>query len=910
MKILDFAKTETAGEPTHAKTSQTVQHGSGLTVADASVLDPAGLLDALGTSSEGLTEPDAAARLDVHGLNEVAHEKPPRWYIQLPLAFKNPFIVLLTLLAIVSWATGDITGTIIISVMVLISGLLRFAQEFRSSQAAQKLKAMVSTTATVSRQDPRREVPPEVIQKFGITLHPRETWRQEVPIKRLVPGDIVHLAAGDMVPADVRLLTSKDLFVSQAALTGEAVPVEKYDISEIGAMHTSPSSRPDVLELPSFCFMGTNIVSGAATAVVVTTGSRTYFGSLAKSITARRPLTSFDKGVSAVSWLLIRFMMTMVPLVFVINGFTKGNWTEAFFFALAVAVGLTPEMLPMIVTANLARGAVTMSRHKVIVKNLNSIQNMGAMDVLCTDKTGTLTRDKIILERHLDVFGDPKDDVLRYGYLNSFYQTGLKNLLDLSVLEHGDLHHDMQLAEHYRKVDEIPFDFVRRRMTVVVEKDGRHILICKGAVEEVSAICTQAETNGDIVPLDDSLRGRSKTVTRELNEQGMRVLALAYKLIPVPRPTYSIFDENDMILSGFLAFLDPPKETAAEAIRALREHGVKVIVLTGDNSVVTRKICYEVGLEVEGKVLGRDMEEMTDADLDEVVDQTTVFAKVSPGQKARVIESLKRRGHTVGFLGDGINDAPALRTADVGLSVDTAVDIAKESADIILLEKSLLVLEAGVIEGRRTFGNIIKYIKMGTSSNFGNMFSVLGASALLPFLPMLPLQLLINNLLYDLSQTAIPFDSVDAEYVAKPRKWSVNDIGRFMLFIGPISSIFDYTTYALMWYVFGARTEAHQSLFQSGWFVESLLTQTLIIHVIRTGKIPFIQSRAAFPLMLLTGVIMAIGIYLPFSPLAPHLGLAPLPATFFASVLATVSSYCVLTQIVKMWYSKRYRIWL
>jgi Mg2+-importing ATPase len=885
-----------------------------LSVAEAAALDVDEVLSALGTSREGLTESEAEKRLDQYGLNEVAHEKPPRWYVQLPLAFKNPFIILLIGLAVVSWLTADVAGTIIIIVMVLISGFLRFAQEFRSSKAAEKLKAMVSTTATVSRKDPGRDIPAETIKMFGVTLHPKESWRQEVAIKALVPGDIVHLAAGDMVPADVRLLTSKDLFVSQSALTGEALPVEKYEPSEINnGKDWQPLATPqsNVLDLPNLCFMGTNVVSGAAAAVVVTTGSQTQFGSLARSVTGQRALTSFDKGVASVSWLLIKFMVAMVPLVFLINGLTKGNWTEAFFFALAVAVGLTPEMLPMIVTANLARGAVTMSRRKVIVKNLNAIQNMGSMDVLCTDKTGTLTRDKIILERHLDVHGDTKEEVLHYGYLNSFYQTGLKNLLDVSVLEHGETHHDLRLAEDYRKVDEMPFDFVRRRMTVVVEKDRhQHILICKGAVEEVSSICNEVESNGDIVPLDDALRHQAKNLTRELNEQGMRVLALAYKQIDAPKTTYSVADESGLVLSGFLAFLDPPKETAAEAIRALGDHGVRVIVLTGDNSVVTRKICHEVRLEVEGKVLGRDLERMSDADLDEIIDRTTVFAKLSPMQKARVIEAFKRRGHTVGFLGDGINDAPALRAADVGLSVDTAVDIAKESADIILLEKNLLVLEQGVIEGRRTFGNIIKYIKMGTSSNFGNMFSVLGASALLPFLPMLPLQLLVNNLLYDLSQTAIPFDSVDPVYVAKPRKWRVNDIGRFMLFIGPISSIFDYTTYAVMWYVFGAQTPLHQSLFQSGWFIESLLTQTLIIHVIRTAKLPFIQSRAALPLMLLTGTIMAIGIYLPFSPLAPYLGLVALPKSYFGWLLATLASYCALTQLIKVWYIKRFRTWL
>jgi Mg2+-importing ATPase len=883
-------------------------------LAQAALRDSDELLIALGTSTEGLSQDEASARLVQCGYNEVAHERPLRWYVQLPLAFKNPFIILLIILAAVSWLTEDATTTVIIAFMVLLSGLLRFVQESRSNRAAERLKAMVSTTATVSRKDPRRDIPSDILQGFGITLHPRESWRQEVPMKLLVPGDVVHLAAGDMVPADVRLLTSKDLFVSQAALTGEALPVEKFEPSELGnGKGSTPLAQTcaNPLEMPNLCFLGTSVISGTARAVVVTTGQRTYLGSLARNITGQRPLTSFDRGVNSVSWLLIRFTLAMVPLVFVINGLTKGNWTEAFFFALAVAVGLTPEMLPMIVTANLARGAVKMSRHKVIVKNLNAIQNMGAMDVLCTDKTGTLTRDKILLERHLDVEGATREEVLHYGYLNSFYQTGLKNLLDISVLEHGELRHHLKLGEVYNKVDEIPFDFVRRRMTVVVEKEQRqHLLICKGAVEEVLSICTRAERNGYLAPLDDATRRRAKGVTRGLNEEGMRVLAVAYKRMAEPKPSYSVADECDMVLAGFLAFLDPPKDTAREAIAALAAHGVRVIVLTGDNAVVTRKICREVGLKVERTVQGKDVEGMQDAELDDVIERTTVFAKMSPTQKARVIEALKRKEHTVGFLGDGINDAPALLASDVGISVDTAVDIAKESADIILLEKSLLVLEDGVIEGRRTFGNIIKYIKMGTSSNFGNMFSVLGASALLPFLPMRPLQLIVNNLLYDLSQTAIPFDSVDQEYLAKPRKWLVNDIGRFMLFVGPISSLFDYTTFALMWYVFGARTQAHQSLFQSGWFIESLLTQTLIIQVIRTGKIPFIQSRASLPLMLLSGMIIAVGIYLPFSPLAPHLGMVGLPASYFLWLAATAVSYCALTQLIKVWYIRKFGRWL
>jgi len=883
-------------------------------IADFAAADIETLLKSMRSSREGLTDDEAGERLGSYGFNEVAHEGPPRWYAQLLHSFNNPFILLLIGLATLSYLTGDIEATIIISVMVLISGLLRFFQEFRSSQAAEKLKAMVSTTATVSRRVVERSFTVEPASALTVPQRPHEMWRKEVPLKVLVPGDLVHLAAGDMVPADVRLLMSKDLFISQAALTGEALPVEKFSGFDSVAGNGLSAQVADIsspFELPNICFMGTNVVSGTASAVVLTTGNRTYFGSLAKTIIGQRAMTSFDRGVNSVTWLLIKFMVVMVPLVFLINGLTKGNWTEAFFFALAVAVGLTPEMLPMVVTANLARGAVAMSRRKVIVKNLNSIQNMGAMDVLCTDKTGTLTRDKIILERHLDVHGDTNLDVLKYGYLNSYYQTGLKNLLDKAALEHGEIHHALKVEENYTLVDEIPFDFVRRRMSVVVEKEHtQHLLICKGAVEELLAICTQAKSNGNSVPVDDPLRKQMMRLTRGLNEDGMRVIGVAYKETEATQRVYSVKDETAMTLVGFLAFLDPPKETALEAINALARHGVQIKVLTGDNEVVTRKICKEVGLGVEHTVLGKEIEDKSEEDLEELVEQTTVFAKMSPMQKAQVVKALQRRGHTVGFLGDGINDAPALREADVGISVDTAVDIAKESANIILLEKSLMVLEEGVIEGRKTFGNIIKYIKMGTSSNFGNMFSVLGASALLPFLPMLPLQLLVNNLLYDLSQTGIPFDSVDPEYLVKPRKWAVNDIGRFMIFIGPISSIFDYTTYALMWYVFHATSEATQAVFQSGWFIESLLTQTLIIHVIRTGKIPFVQSRASAPLMLLTGTIMAIGIYLPFSPLATYLGLAPLPKAYFGWLMLTLLCYCALTQMIKVLYIKRFRTWL
>jgi Mg2+-importing ATPase len=849
------------------------------------------------------------------GPNEVAHEKPPRWFIQLLLAFNNPFILLLLALAVLSIFTDELKAAVIISIMVLISVLLRFVQEFRSGRAAEKLKAMVGTTATVSRPGAQADVPPAVAKEFGIQLHPQAPQRKEVPIQDLVPGDVIYLSAGDMVPADVRLLASKDLFISQSILTGESLPVEKYDV--LGAVAGKDAGAvkdlaANLLDLPNVCFMGTNVVSGTAQAVVVATGAQTYFGSLAKHLVGRRALTSFDRGVSGVSWLLIRFMLVMVSLVFFISGFTQG-WFEAFFFALAVAVGLTPEMLPMIVTANLARGAVTMSRRKVIVKRLNAIQNFGAMDVLCTDKTGTLTQDKVVLLRHLDINGGDDDDVLEYAYLNSYFQTGLKNLLDVAVLEHEDLVRSKNLTERYIKNDEVPFDFNRRRMSVVVHEvfRGRDLLICKGAVEEVLGVCRSALSGGQVIPLADGVREQAHQLCTDLNEEGMRVIAVAFKVVESqPGKPYGVADESNLVLCGYLAFLDPPKETAGPAIAALERHGVQVRILTGDNELVTRKVCKEVGLNVPDALMGGIVQAMTDAELEEAAEKTTVFAKLTPPQKARVIKALQRKGHTVGFLGDGINDAPALRDADVGISVDTAADIAKESADIILLEKSLLVLEAGVIAGRKTFGNIIKYIKMAASSNFGNMFSMVGAVILLPFLAMLPLHILIQNLLYDLSQTAIPFDRVDREYLARPRKWQVRDIGRFMLFIGPVSSVFDFTTFALLWFVFGANTVGQQSLFQSGWFIEGLLSQTLIIHMIRTSRVPFVQSSAALPSTLLTLIIMAVGIYIPFSPLGESIGLVPLPLSYFPWLVATLLSYCVLTQLIKAWYIRKFGMWL
>ncbi|MFS8082197.1 MAG: magnesium-translocating P-type ATPase [Ginsengibacter sp.] len=857
----------------------------------------------LNSKETGLAINEVHDKQKQFGLNEIAHEKAPAWYVQFLQAFLNPFIGVLIVIALISFITDvlivppqdrDFKTITVVTIMVFLSSILRFWQEFRSNKAAEQLKSMVKTTALILRES---------------------LGKKEIDIKEIVPGDIVYLSAGDMIPADCRIMQSKDLFVSQAMLTGEALPVEKREFS------IADADTKSALEMDNICFMGTNVVSGSASVIVVNTGNQTYFGSISKSLTGKRAETSFDKGVNSVSWLLIRFMLVMVPLVFLINGFTKHNWIEALLFAIAVAVGLTPEMLPMIVTANLAKGAVNMSQRKVIVKRLNAIQNIGAMDILCTDKTGTLTMDKIVLERHLNIFGDQDEEVLKWAYLNSYHQTGLKNLLDVAVLEHIEVHEHLKAAEYFLKVDEIPFDFQRRRMSVILkQRNGKHLLICKGAVEEMLDLCSHAFDPGDdkqlhiesdkVIPMDEKMRKRILETSQKLNAEGLRVLLVAIKEFDNRALTYSVADESDMVLTGFIGFLDPAKPSAKPSIEALHKLGIELKVLTGDNEIVTKKICKDVGIPINNIMIGHELEKITDAELTKRIDDISIFAKLSPAQKSRVVKVLQVKGHTVGFMGDGINDAGALRDADVGISVDTATDIAKESADIILLEKDLMVLRKGVIYGRRTFGNIIKYIKMTASSNFGNMFSMLGASAFLPFLPMLPIQILVNNLLYDISQTSIPWDSMDKEYLEQPKKWNAGGIAKFMMFIGPISSIFDYATFALMWFVFKANSPEHQSLFQTGWFVESLLSQTLIVHMIRTKKIPFIQSWATAPVVALTSVIMLIAIAIPFSPLATSFKMVALPISFFPWLLAILVCYCVLTQLVKVWFIKKFNQWL
>jgi P-type Mg2+ transporter len=856
--------------------------GEGEMLACGSVSADA-VLSRLGVSDRGLSTEGAQERLERFGPNEVGHARAIGFLGEIARRSKNPLVVQLLVIATVALLMGDVRSAIVVGAMVVSSVALGFVQERRSSRAVERLLAMIKTTCTAVRDG--KEI--------------------ELPLRDLVPGDVVVLAAGDIIPADLRLLSTKDFFVSQAALTGESMPVEK------SAAPCDPTGK-NAVDLGNACFQGSNVLSGTARGVVVNTGCRTYFGAISARLASNRVLTSFDRGVESFTWLMIRFMVVMVSVVFLAVGLTKHDWSGALLFGLSVAVGLTPEMLPMIVTVNLSKGAIAMSRKKVIVKRLNSIQNFGAMDVLCTDKTGTLTQDRVVLERYVDVTNRSSDDVLRYAYMNSYYQTGLRNLLDRAILSHGDL--DVETS--CRKVDEIPFDFQRRRMSVIIDYEGDHVLICKGAVEEIFRVCNRYQVDEEVNPLIDMLKQDLLEEYETLSRDGYRVVAIGYREFPRDKEVFSAADESDLVLLGYLAFFDPPKDSAMGALEALRKSGVTTKILTGDNALVTQKVCRDVGLAVEQVVTGDQLRGLSDPQLTELAQSANVFARLTPAQKEDIIRALQRAGHVVGFMGDGINDAPAMKTADVGISVDTAVDVAKESADIILLKKSLLVLDEGITEGRKVFGNIVKYIKMGASSNFGNMFSVVGASLFLPFLPMAPIQVLVNNLLYDASQVGIPADRVDDEFLHKPRKWNIESIKRFMMWIGPMSSIFDYTTYFIMLFFFGCiafRTtsdpvlKAHyEQLFHTGWFVESLLTQTLVVHIIRTNRVPFFQSRASWPLTVTTLVVMAVACVLPYSPIAAYLGLVPLPVAFWPWMAATMIAYSTLTHWMKTRFIRRY----
>lgn len=876
----------------------------------------------LNTTLCGLEPGKVEENRSEYGSNKVTREKKKTLPQRLAGAFINPFTAILFCLALVSSFTDmifphfslfgcvpkdfDCLTVVIILTMVFLSGTLRFVQESRSGNAAEKLLAMITTTCTVTRKG----------QEMA-----------EIPLDEVVVGDIVHLSAGDMLPADVRILDAKDLFVSQASLTGESEPIEKIPMVN--------ETRDAITDYTNIAFMGSNVISGSASAVVVTVGDHTLFGSMASEVAHEAVETSFSKGVNAVSWVLIRFMLVMVPLVFVANGITKGDWLSAFLFGISIAVGLTPEMLPMIVTTCLAKGAVSMSKKQTIVKNLNSIQNFGAIDILCTDKTGTLTQDKVVLEYHLNVNGEDDLRVLRHAYLNSYFQTGYKNLMDVAIIqkteeEEADDPQLVDLSEHYVKVDEIPFDFARRRLTTVVQnRDGKTQMVTKGAVEEMLSICSFAECDGKVRPMTKELKSRILATVDDLNEKGFRVLAIAQKSNPSPAGAFGVTDECDMVLMGYLAFLDPPKESTADAIKALKAHGVTTKILTGDNDKVTRTICKQVGLKVRNMLLGSDLENMSDQELAKAAETTDVFAKLTPDQKARVVSVFRENGHTVSFMGDGINDASAMKSADIGISVDTAVDVAKESADIVLLEKDLMVLEEGIIEGRKTYANMIKYIKMTASSNFGNMFSVLAASALLPFLPMESLQLIFLNLIYDLSCTAIPWDNVDEEFISVPRKWDASSVGSFMMWIGPTSSVFDWMTYIFMYFVFcplfvsrgvlyndlashfaGAdlvrMQTAYVAMFQTGWFIESMWSQTLVIHMIRTPKLPFIQSHASAPLTLMTFTGIGVLTIIPFTTFGRMLGFVALPTAYFAYLIPCILLYMVLATSLKKAYVRHY----
>ncbi|NNM54140.1 MAG: magnesium-translocating P-type ATPase [Spirochaetales bacterium] len=888
---------------------------------EACLLTEDDVLSRMETSREGLEQSSAEAREHIYGPNVLAAEKKKSIGEEVLERFANPLVIQLLVILIVSFfmsldttklsgsgnlllsllaylgSSNDLITPSTVGGMILISVFLAYFQEKRSTAAAEKLKMLVQATTIVLRDG--KEV--------------------EIRMSEIVPGDIVVLAAGSIIPADLRVLAAKDFFVSQSALTGESMPVEKYPAPD--------PTKTEVFDLQNACFQGSTVISGSGKGVVVNTGMTTFLGGISANLAAPNAATDFDKGVSKFVWLMIRFMIVMVGVTFLIVGITKHNWLDALMFGLSIAVGLTPEMLPMIVTVCLSKGALFMSHKKVIVKKLKSIQNLGAIDILCTDKTGTITQDKVILEKHVDVTNRFSDDVLRYAYMNSYYQTGLRNLLDLSILSHEDL----DVEKTCKKIDEIPFDFQRKRMSVVLDYEDNHVLICKGSVEAIFAACDKYQIDDDIFPMIEIIKNDIIEEYMRLSSEGYRVLAIAYREYSKEKTNFSVQDESGLVLLGYLAFLDPPKDSAEKAIASLREYGVRVKVLTGDNELVTAKVCRDVGFDVQRVITGKELSQMKPEDFAKTVLEYDVFAHLTPDQKEDIIKTLRSAGHVVGFMGDGINDAAAMKAADVGISVDTAVDVAKESADIILLEKNLLVLEDGIIEGRKTFNNIIKYIKMGASSNFGNMFSVVGASYLFPFLPMQPVQILLNNLLYDLSQTAIPLDNVDPEFANKPQSWDIQFIRRFMMFIGPISSIFDYATFALMWLFFKTsslfnlavptdlipyfqvhtvasdpNTTYAAHLFNTGWFVESLLTQTLIVHIIRTNKIPFLQSRASFSMTMTTVLVMAVGGILPYTPIALDLGLVPLPPIFWAFIAAFLVLYGVLTHNVKMWFHKRY----
>ena len=876
--------------------------------------------------SKGLSLKKVEQNKEKYGLNTFSSKKKNHWYTTFFTAFVNPFSMILIVIAILTVTIPlmlnnppDVAAWVqfaIIMAMVIISGILKTTQESKSSKASEKLKEMIKTTTAIVRD--------------GV--------KKEIPIEEVVPGDIVHLAAGDMIPADIRILSAKDLFITQSALTGESEPVEKF------ARRLDDDVPSSALECNNLCFMGTSVSSGSAIGIVVNTGKNTIFGRIARYLNSKKVKTNFDKGIEKVSWILIATMLVMTIIIFIIRGFRTPEggeaykWLYALNFALAIAVGLTPEMLPMIVTVNLAKEAFRLSKQKTIVKNINSIQSFGAMDILCTDKTGTLTEDKIVLERHLNLEEDEDTRVLSYAFLNSYYQTGLKNLIDLAVIEKADLIGIDDPIMGFTKVDEIPFDFKRRRMSVIIADGQNHKqLVTKGAFEEIADVCKYAEFKGQIVPFTEEIEQKARKIVTNLNNQGMRVIAIAINHDPLSEDhPFCIADEKNMTLIGFIALLDPPKESASKAIKALHNYGVKVKVLTGDNAAVTSYICQEVGISSNVVLTGSDIERMNDDELKGVVEEVNIFAKLSPEQKARIVRLLREKKHVVGYMGDGINDAAAMKMADIGISVDTAVDIAKESADIILLEKDLMILEKGVVEGRKTFCNIVKYINMTVSSNFGNMLSMIIGVCWLPFEPMFAIQILLLNIIYDFSQLAIPWDNVDESFIQKPRQWSARSIFKFMIVMGPISTIFDVTSFLILYFGFkltGSGTEAQVAdqarTFQTCWFMASLFTQSAVINVLRTERVPFFQSNCSLRVSGSNAISMLVGTIFCLAPGLTVLNFNSLATSQFYNIVDSANNpagitcawwiliaigvaieYMCVAQLIKIAYIKVNKRWL
>ncbi|OLQ23891.1 magnesium-translocating P-type ATPase [Listeria seeligeri] len=833
------------------------------------------ILEEVGVMDSGLTHVEVAIRQKEFGRNQTVEEQKVSQLRLFIRAFNDPFIYILVLLMVISYLTADMEATIIMAIMIFTSGLLGFIQSSRAERASYALKNMVKNKVNVLRDGKMA-----VVTQDGI-----------------VPGDVIEVSVGDIIPADARVISATDLLINQSALTGESIPTEKYAEDK--------RATPEIFERENLLFMGTDVLSGHGRAVILRTGSSTFFGSLSIAATEKRGDTSFDKGVKTISKLLFYFMLVMVPIVFLINGLMKGNWLEAFLYAVAIAVGLTPEMLPMIVSTNLAKGAINMSSKKVIMKELSAIQNIGAMDILCTDKTGTLTEDKLELVTYINCQGEKSTSVLEMAYLNSYFQTGWKNVLDHAVMTKLN----EKVANGWNKIGEIPFNFDRRRLSVIVESNLETRMITKGAVEEMLAVCTHKEIDGAISPLTMNEKDELQEMCSEMNRSGIRVICVAFKSQKTG-VSFTKEDEEKMIIAGFLGFRDPVKSSTKEAITSLFKNQINVKVLTGDNEIVTKRICQEVGIPANGFLLGTEVDELMDDELMDALQKYHIFAKLTPMQKSRIIEVLKQAGHTVGFLGDGVNDAPALRKADVGISVDTAADITKDASSVILLEKSLTVLNDAVMEGRNVFGNILKYIKMTASSNFGNVFSVLIASAFIPFLPMLSLHLLLQNLLYDSSQLTLPWDKMDRSFLKKPHAWEQKGMLRFILCIGPVSSIFDIATFLIMWFVFSANTVAEQALFHSGWFVVGLLTQTLVVHMIRTEKIPFIQSRATAPVMISTLIVMSLGLIIPFTGFGHSIGFVSLPGSYFPWLVLVLVGYMATMQVVKTLYIRKFREWI